>query len=307
MPFDAPLPLGGIFNITVTPFSTDGAIDLRALADSAERIIALGYDGLLIGGTYGEFPAMSADERAELFRRVFELVYGRVPVMLGTAASDPRVTLDLTRLATKLGGYPMVTAPYVSEVTEEQIFEYFRWIAPETNGRLVIYNAPGIGITLSPKLIERIAGIEGVVALKQGDLGVTAIDELANRLGGKIKLFCASDLAFLGPIMAGFDGLSSTNSCAFPELIMAIYRAVRSADARTAIQLNKSWFKFRELARRYGQPQTVKAAMITRGWSNGVVRSPLRPLTEAQIAEVAAVTCEILAATADPRPRVVNG
>ena len=88
MPFDAPLPLGGIFNITVTPFSTDGAIDLRALANSAERIIALGYDGLLIGGTYGEFPAMSADERAELFRRVFELVHGRVPVMLGTAASD---------------------------------------------------------------------------------------------------------------------------------------------------------------------------------------------------------------------------
>jgi len=307
MPLDTPSLLKGIFNITVTPFSPDGAIDLRALADSTERTISLGYDGLLIGGTYGEFPAMSADERAELFRRVIEFVGGRVPVMLCTAASDPRVTLDLTHLAAKLGGYPMVTAPYVSEVTEEQVFEYFRWIAPETKGRLVIYNAPGIGITLSPRLIERIAAIDGVVALKQGDLGVTAIDELANRLGGKIKLFCASDLAFLGPIMAGFDGLSSTNSCAFPELILAIYRAVLSADAHTAIQLHQSWFKFRELARRYGQPQTVKAAMIVRGWGNGIVRAPLQRLTESQTAEIAAVTREILSAIADPRSRVVNG
>ena len=252
------------------------------------------------------FPQCRPTNDAELFRRSIEFAGGRVPVMLCTAASDPRVTLDLTRLAAELGGYPMVTAPYVSEVTEEQIFEYFRWIAPEAKGRLVIYNAPGIGITLSPRLIERIAGIDGVVALKQGDLGATTIDELANRLGGKIKLFCASDLAFLGPIMTGFDGLSSTNSCAFPELILATYRALSSVDARTATQLHQSWFKFRELARRYGQPQTVKAAMIERGWGNGVVRAPLQRLTEAQTAEVAAVTREILAATTAPRPRVVN-
>jgi dihydrodipicolinate synthase/N-acetylneuraminate lyase len=307
MPSDKPSSLKGLFNITVTPFSSDGAIDFRALADCAERIISLGYDGLLIGGTYGEFAAMSPDERAELFRRSIEVAGRRVPVMLCTAASDPRVTLDLTRLAVELGGYPMVTAPYVSEVTDGQIFDYFRWIAPAAKGRLVIYNAPGIGITLSPALIERISGIEGAVGLKQGDLDATAIDQLANRVGGKIKLFCASDLAFLGPMMAGFDGLSSTNSCAFPELISAIYRAVSSGDARTAIQLHQSWFKFRELARRYGQPQTVKAAMVQRGWGNGAVRSPLQRLTEVQAAEVAAVTRDIVAAACAPHPRAVNG
>jgi len=307
MPLDAPSPLKGLFNITVTPFSPDGTIDFRALADSAERVLSLGYDGLLIGGTYGEFPTISTEERAELFRRSIEFAGGRVPVMLCTAASDPRVTFDLTCLAAELGGFPMVTAPYVSEVTEEQIFEYFRWIAPAAMGRLVVYNAPGIGITLSPRLIERIAGIDGAVALKQGDLGPTTIDELANRLRGRIKLFCASDLAFLGPIMAGFDGLSSTNSCAFPELVLAIYRAVSLGDTRAAIQLHQSWFKFRELARRYGQPQTVKAAMIERGWSNGVVRAPLRQLIGSQTEEVAAVTRDILAASATPRPRVVNG
>ena len=72
--------------------------------------------------------------------------------------------------------------------------------------------------------------------------------------------------------MAGFDGLSSTNSCVFPELILATYRAVESGDARSAIALHRSWYKFRDLARRYGQPQTVKAAMTHRGRGNGKVR-----------------------------------
>ncbi len=299
--------LNGIFNITVTPFTSDGAIDFRALAEAIERIIGFGYDGLLIGGTYGEFPTMTPGERTELFRRSIEFAGGRVPVMFCTAASDTRITLELTTLASELGGYSMVTAPYVSEITDEQIFEYFQWIAPATKSHLVIYNAPGIGITLSSRLIERLAGIDGVVGLKQGDLGATTIDELANRLGGKIKLFCASDLAFLGPIMAGFDGLSSTNSCAFPELILATYRAVASGDATTAISLHRIWYKFRELARCHGQPQTVKAAMAHRGWGNGHVRQPLQRLTTAQAAAVAAVTDEILAATRAPQQRAVNG
>lgn len=297
--------LQGIFNITVTPFAADGSIDYPALARSIERVVGLGYDGLLIGGTYGEFPTMSPQERAELFRRSIDYAAGKLAVMLCTAASDPRITLELTQFASALGGYAMVTAPYVSEVQEHHIFEYFRSIAPAARSGLIIYNAPGIGITLSASLIERLSAIDNIVGLKQGDLDPTVIDQIANRLSGKLKLFCASDLAFLGPIMAGFDGLSSTNSCAFPELIQATYRAVRSGDTRSAIELHSSWFAFRELARRYGQPQTVKAAMAHRGWGNGLVRSPLLALTPTQLNEVAEATDAILTAGRAPLSRVV--
>jgi hypothetical protein len=96
--------LHGIFNIAVTPFHADGSFDYEGLAANIERVIALGYDGILIGGTYGEFPAMSADERAELFRRVMAIVGDRVPVMLCSAASDVRLVRDLTSLAGDLGG-----------------------------------------------------------------------------------------------------------------------------------------------------------------------------------------------------------
>lgn len=293
--------LAGIFNITVTSFAADGSIDTAGLARSMERVIGLGYDGILIGGTYGEFPAMTAEERAGLFRTVMDVVGDRVPVMLCSAGSDARTVRELTRLAGDLGGLPMVTPPYVSEVTDGQIVAFFKDMAPLSKTGILVYNAPGIGITLQPDVIEQLADIEGVVGIKQGDLSVTPIDRIANRLGGRIKLFCASDLAFLGPMMAGFDGISSTNSCALPELILATYRALEAGDADTARELHRLWYPFRALARKHGQPQMVKAAMNLRGFDGGRVRLPLRDLEGTALDEIAAM---MTALSADPRAKI---
>jgi dihydrodipicolinate synthase/N-acetylneuraminate lyase len=160
---------------------------------------------------------------------------------------------------------------------------------------VLVYNAPGIGITLSPSTLEQLADIPGVVGVKQGDLSPTAIDQIAGRLAGRIRLFCASDLAFLGPVMCGFDGVSSTNSCALPELILATYRALEAGDAATARNLHRLWYPFRALAREFGQPQTTKAAMNLRGFGGGAVRPPLRNLETVQIAAVAEVLQKLAA------------
>jgi dihydrodipicolinate synthase/N-acetylneuraminate lyase len=78
--------------------------------------------------------------------------------------------------------------------------------------------------------------------------------------------------------------------------------------ARTATRLHKSWFAYRELARRFGQPQTVKAAMNQRGWSGGIVRSPLQSLTHRQSEELGEVLNSILAAGKQDRgvPRAAH-
>jgi 4-hydroxy-tetrahydrodipicolinate synthase len=293
--------LRGIFNITVTPFDAQGAIDFPALRENIERVIGLGYDGLLIGGTYGEFPVMTVVERRELFTQVMACVDDRIPVMLCSASSDPRDARELTILASDLGGLPMVTAPFVSEITDAQIISYFKEMAPLSKTGILVYNAPGIGITLSPALLDELADIPNVVGIKQGDLNPTAIDQIANRLRGRLRLFCASDLAFLGPMMAGFDGISTTNSGALPEIIINTFRAVEQGDAATARDLHQLWYDYRALARKHGQPQLVKAAMALRGFNGGTVREPLKPVSEAALAELTRVM-QVLAS--DPRTGV---
>ncbi|WP_369790263.1 dihydrodipicolinate synthase family protein [Rouxiella sp. WC2420] len=293
--------LRGIFNITVTPFTANGEFDFAGLARNIERVIELGYDGILIGGTYGEFPTMTTEERATMFRKVMDVVGDRVPVMLCSAGSDARVVSELTQLAGDLGGLPMVTPPFVSEVTNAQIVSFFKKMAPLSRTGILVYNAPGIGITLPPTVLEELADIEGVVGIKQGDLNPTAIDQIANRLGGRLRLFCASDLAFLGPMMCGFDGISTTNSGALPEIILATYRALEKGDANTARELHQLWYPYRALARRLGQPQVVKAAMNLRGFDGHHVRSPLIDLVGPEIEEVKA---ELLRLAADSRTGV---
>lgn len=289
----------GLFSITVTPFKRDGSIDKAAMRESIQRVLDLGYDGLLIGGTYGEFPAMSLEERADLFRFVAGEVGDRAPLLLCAAHSDVRVVRDLTRLASELGGLPMVTAPYVSEVEEGHIEAFFRDIAPESRTGIMIYNAPGIGITLAPALIERLAEIDGVVALKQGDLAPAVVDRLASTLAGRIRVLAASDLVFPGTIVAGFDGCSSTNSCALPEIILETYRRITAGDAQSAAILHRSWYPLRALCRRFGQPQTTKSAMNARGWGGGYVRRPLKDVTQEQAAEISNVVANIRAGACD--------
>ena len=53
----------------------------------------------------------------------------------------------------------MVTAPFVSEITDQQIVSYFKEMAPLSKTGILVYNAPGIGITLSPALLEQLAEI----------------------------------------------------------------------------------------------------------------------------------------------------
>ncbi|TXL79598.1 dihydrodipicolinate synthase family protein [Vineibacter terrae] len=286
--------LKGLFNITVTPFAADGGLDRTGLAQAIERAIAAGYDGVLIGGTYGEFATMTADERASLFRAAMGVVADRVPVLLCSAAADTRVAAELSALAVGLGGIPMVMPPYVSEVTEAQVEAFFRTLCAQLPA-VVIYNAPGIGITLAPGLIARLADIPGIVGLKQGELAPTVVDELVGRVGGRIRLFCASDLQMLGPVVAGFDGVSSTNSCALPELIRQVYTALASGDAARAGALQRSWYRYRAFARATGQPQTVKAAMRIRSWNGGHVRAPLTDLAADRVAELEAIMAELLA------------
>ena len=122
----------GLFNITVTPFDAKGEIDFGALAQNIARIIDLGYNGLLIGGTYGEFATMSLEERTALFRAVMDQVGDSMPVLLCTADFDVRAAFELTTLASELGGLPMLTAPYVSEVDDDHIEGFFAKVAPSS-------------------------------------------------------------------------------------------------------------------------------------------------------------------------------
>ena len=55
---------GGVLTAMVTPFASDGALDLDAARDVARFLAANGNEGLVVAGTTGESPVLTDDEPA---------------------------------------------------------------------------------------------------------------------------------------------------------------------------------------------------------------------------------------------------
>ena len=95
----APAPLGRILTAMVTPFASDGSLDLGASRALARHLVANGSDGLVLAGTTGEAPTLSDAEKLALFEAVLEEVGGDAHIVANTGTYDTRHSAALTRQA----------------------------------------------------------------------------------------------------------------------------------------------------------------------------------------------------------------
>ena len=65
-----PAEIGRLLTAMITPMTEDGEINYSQARKLAQGLIASGNDGLVIGGTTGESPSMSDEEKLRLFAAV---------------------------------------------------------------------------------------------------------------------------------------------------------------------------------------------------------------------------------------------
>ena len=69
---------GSVVTAMVTPFRDDDhAVDLDGAQQLASWLVDNGSDAIVVAGSTGESPTLSAKEKAELFRAVGEAIRGR--------------------------------------------------------------------------------------------------------------------------------------------------------------------------------------------------------------------------------------
>ncbi len=117
MPAPATPPFGRLLTAMVTPFTSDGALDLDAAAALATHLVDDGdHDGLVISGTTGEAPTLSDAEKADLLRVVVDAVGARAAVVAGVGTFSTEHTLQLAAEAAKAGADGLlVVTPYYSK------------------------------------------------------------------------------------------------------------------------------------------------------------------------------------------------
>ncbi|WP_223068642.1 dihydrodipicolinate synthase family protein [Paenibacillus caui] len=279
--------LKGIYVLAITPMTDTLTFDPSALRRNIDHYIASGAHGIIVGGTYAEYPSLSISERQELFAAAAEAVAGRVPLLCCTAASGTGEAIQLTQAAKEAGADGvMVTPPYVSEVRPEDIYYHFQLLNEAAELPILIYNSASIGVHLSPEEIAKLAKLENVAGVKQGATDLHALVRTVAYSGDDISVMCGSDGLILGALASGLPGCTSTLANFMTSEFVALYNEFQQGLVERARDRYYRWQPIRELARKYGQPAMVKAALDIVGLPSGPVRPPFRTLGEEAVADI---------------------
>jgi 4-hydroxy-tetrahydrodipicolinate synthase len=221
--------LGTILTAMVTPFDGDLRVDEAAAAQLAHHLVEHGSDGLVIAGTTGEASTLNDEEQAALVRlAVREVGGGRATVVAGTGTNDTAHSVHLTQLCAEAGAdAALVVTPYYNRPPREGIVAHIAAIA-EVGLPVILYNIPSrSALNLPPDLIAELAGIPGVVALKQanpdpGELRAVAETPLA--------LYAGNDDMLLPVMELGGAGVISVSSHLVGEEMSGIAEDARRGD-----------------------------------------------------------------------------
>lgn len=230
-------PFGRVLTAMVTPFTSDGAVDLAAAQAVATHLADHGHDGVVLSGTTGESPTTTVAEDGDLLRAVIEAVGDRVSVVAGVGTNSTAHSLELTEQATKLGAAGvMVVTPYYSKPSQPGVLAHFRAVAEVTDLPVMLYDVPGrTGLRIGWSTYEQAAGIDNVVAVKEavGDLpqGVRLIRDLG------LSLYSGDDANNLAWLAHGACGVISVVGHVAGDQNAALVRAVDEGNLAEAQEI----------------------------------------------------------------------
>lgn len=156
---------GNVLTAMVTPFNESNELDLEKTEQLVEYLIANGSDGLVVGGTTGEWPTLTEEEKLQLFEQVVKVVNGRAKVIAGTGTNSTESSIAITKEASKTGvdGIMLVT-PYYNKPSQEGLYQHFKAIADATTLPIMLYNIPGRSVVdMSIETTIRLSKIDNIV------------------------------------------------------------------------------------------------------------------------------------------------
>ncbi len=272
----------GVWAAAVTPHRRQGyEADFAGMLEQVDRLSEAGVDGIVLLGATGEFLNVKLDERQRLVHLAVRR--SRVPIIAGVGHSTLDTAVQLADAAVDSGvAGVLLMPPYFYRYGDQEIVEFFRLFAVALGGALpiLIYNIPAFTNTISPEVAAELLSGGEFAGIKDSSGDPAFFDALAAlRRKSPFSLLCGDDRLIVHAHAAGSDGVVSGVACAVPELIIALRRALESADTTLAAELERHLLDFVGWIRRFPVPVGICAAVEMRGITVG---PPAIPLTADQ-------------------------
>jgi len=269
--------LKGLFVALVTPFSGNDRFDAEKLKELIEFHISAGVDGVVPCATTSESPSLSGEEQAAMIKTAVDTSAGRIKVVAGCGTNSTSVSIDNIRRAADLGAdAAMTVTPYYNKPTQEGLYAHFMELADRGGLDLMLYNVPGrTGVNLLAGTVNRLAGHERIVAVKEASGKLQQISRITAQCSGRLSLLSGDDALTLPILAAGGVGVVSVVANIVPELMLRLISLYREGDIDGARDLHFRLLPLCEAMFIETNPVPVKEAMNMLGRKVGKVRLPL--------------------------------
>jgi len=270
--------LNGEICAIVTPFKK-GEIDFDAFGKLLDLHLERGTDGILVLGTTGEAPTIDIEERKELLKFARDKIKDKTLLLAGVGTNDGKKTLKYLEIALEFGiKYHLVVVPYYNKPTQNNLFDYFVFLAKDTNAKIIIYNVPGrTGTNILPETIKRIYEKvpENIVGIKEASKNLDQMMEIASLFKGKISLLSGDDSWTFPLLSLGYEGVISVYSNINPGYLKRMIELFEKGDISGARKMHFDALPLMNALFIETNPLPVKTLLSHNGWIEEEFRYPL--------------------------------
>lgn len=275
----------------ITPFTADGKVNEKVLAEIIEYQIAHSTDAIVICGTTGESATLDHNEHTQAIKVAVDVTAGRIPVIAGTGSNDTAYALKLSNDAEKLGvdGLLMVT-PYYNKASQEGLIKHFNYVADRVSTPIILYNVPSrTGCEIKPETYAELAKHKMIYAAKEATGNLSSIAKTISLVPEDFAIYSGNDDQ-ITPIMSlGGKGVISVLSNILPQVAHDIAQTALDGDFKKSAELQLKYFELCNAMFMDVNPIPVKAAMRLMGIDVGPLRLPLCDMTPANTEKLKSV------------------
>jgi 4-hydroxy-tetrahydrodipicolinate synthase len=288
-------PFTGVGTALVTPFTTAGALDEKAVRRLGRRQIDAGIHFLVPCGTTGESPTMTDAERVRVVEILVDEAAGRVPVLAGAGGYNTQEVIHQIQAMRDVGASGILSVtPYYNKPTQEGLYQHYKSIADSTPLPIVVYNVQGrTGINVETSTLNRLAQIPNIIAVKEASGNITQMADVCRTLPDDFLVLCGDDIITL-PLMAiGGRGIISVVSNEIPGEMVRMVEAAERGDFAGARAIHRHIMPLMQVNFVEANPIPVKAAMAAMGLLEESYRLPMCPPGQASRDRIVRVLNEL--------------
>ncbi len=275
--------LRGSLVAIVTPMTADGSLDWPAWERLLDFHMAEGTDGIVIGGTTGESPALALEEVEELTRRALVCCSGKLKVIVGAGTHATSSTVARTRVLSRLEpDAVMLVTPYYNKPPQEGLFRHFMAAADVSAVPIVVYNVPNrTAVDLLPATVARLAHHPRIVAIKDASAALSRVRELLAACPAEFAVLSGDDATAVEWIGAGAHGVISVSANVAPRRMHEACVAALEGDLAAARTIDGELQALHRDLFVEANPIAVKWAVARMGLIGNAIRLPLVELSPA--------------------------